>query len=499
MLVEMLDAFLAIATSPSSIAIVLGSALVGYMIGVLPGLGVLFGIVVLLPFTLKLPPELGITALMSIFVGAATGGGLTAAVLGIPGTPMATATLLDAYPMSKRGMPGQTIGTVIIASAFGGIFSAIFLTIFAPYLARVAINFGAPEFVVLVLLGLSTVAIVSHGSMAKGFLSAIIGLTLAMVGTDLATAMQRFTFGVPELAVGFGMIPVLLGLFAIPEIIALAEREEKGACVPVKTFIKSYAPKWLTKKDWQRLWPGLFRSSMIGSTVGALPGAGADIAAFVSYGEAKRTAKHPEKFGTGIPEGIVASEAANSAVPGGALIPTLTLGIPGDAATAIIMGVLFMHGLSPGPTLYTLHSDVVAYIYVGLFLAVITVMFIGMFLSGPFIALCSLKKSLLVPVVMLLCVLGVWAVNRSMFDLWTMFAVGLFSYVLRKLEFPLSPIILGFILGPLFEQNLRRALTLSDGSLAIFFTRPYSLAIIILFAVLVFGLIRTLKKTAPAK
>ena len=315
------------------------------------------------------------------------------------------------------------------------------------------------------------------------------GLAIATIGTDIATSFQRFTFGIPQLVVGFNMIPVLLGLFAIPEIISMLESTTK--CLHCSIKIK---PKWLTKKDWKKYYPTFIKSSFIGTGVGALPGAGADIAAFLSYGEAKRSSKHPEAFGTGIPEGVIASEAANNSVTGGALIPMLTLGIPGDAAIAIIMGALFMHGISPGPNLYQVHGDLLAYIYVGLLLANIFLLMIGMYASRPFIALCSLDRAILIPIIMLLCVLGVWAIQTSIFDLWLMLAFGILSYILRKLEFPLAPVILGYILGPLFEQNLRRTLTLSGGEITIFLTRPYSLLIIAIFSLVLYGLYKTLKK-----
>lgn len=485
----MLDALILILSHPTHWFFITGSVVLGYIIGILPGLGVIFGIVVLLPFTLKLPPEVGIVTLMGIFVGAATGGGLTAALIGIPGTPMATATLFDAYPLTKRGRAAEAMGYVITSSVFGGIFSALILTFFSPLLARVALKFGPPEFVLLVTLGLTTIAFVSRGTFIKGLLSGMLGLVIATVGTDLATAFQRFTFGVSELGMGFGLIPVLLGLFAIPEVISLLESEELSS-----VSIKAASPKWPTRKHWLTMWPEYVKSSVIGTIIGILPGAGADIAAFVAYGEAKRSSKHPELFGTGAPEGIIASEAANNAVTGGALIPMLTLGIPGDAATAIIMGVLFMHGLSPGPELYQKSAHLLSYIYVGLFIANVFQLFLGMYLSGPFITFLRLRKGLLIPVVMLLCFLGVWAIQTSIFDLWTMLAFGILSYFMRKMEFPLSPIILGFILGPLLEQNLRRALTLSEGSLTIFITRPYSIVIIVLLLITLWSAYKSARK-----
>jgi putative tricarboxylic transport membrane protein len=491
---SLIDALMVILSNPYHIALIVGSVAAGNLIGVLPGLGVIFGIVVLLPFTLRLPPEVGIVTLMAIFVGAATGGGWTAALIGIPGTPMAVATLFDAYPMAKRGQAQEALGYVVTASVFGGIFSALILTFFSPFLARIALKFGPPEYVLLVTLGLVTIAFVSRGTFIKGVLTGLLGLAISTVGTDLATALPRFTFGISELSMGLGLIPVLLGLFAIPEVISLLETEKASLKVPEGKFL----PKWPTWSHWRNQMSAYIRSSLIGTAIGALPGAGADIASFISYAEEKRASKHPELLGTGRPEGIIASEASNNAVTGGALIPTLTLGIPGDAATAIIMGVLYMHGLSPGPDLYTQRGDLLAYIYVGMLFANVVMLFMGMYLSGPFLVFLKLEKGFMVLAIMLLCMLGVWAIQTSMFDLWTMLGFGLLSYFLRKLEAPLSPIILGFILGPLFEQNFRRALTMSEGSATIFVTRPYSLMVIGLLIIVLWGAYRSSQRIKAA-
>jgi putative tricarboxylic transport membrane protein len=479
-----------ILSNPLYMALIVGSVAAGNLIGVLPGLGVLFGIVVLLPFTLQLPPEIGIVTLMGIFVGAAVGGGLTAALIGIPGTPMAVATLLDAHPMVKQGRANEALGVVIVASVVGGIFSALVLAFFSPLLAEVALNFGAPEFVLLVALGLITIAYVSQGSFAKGLISGLLGLGIATVGTDLATAQARFTFNLTELSAGFGLIPVLLGLFAVPEVIALLERRNEQFSLPAGRL----RPKWPSLSHWRALWPSYLRASAIGTATGALPGAGADLGAFLAYAQEKRAA--PETLGKGDPRGVIASEAANNAVPGGALIPTLTLGIPGDAATAIIVGVLYMHGLAPGPSLFLMRGDLLAFIYAGLILSYIVLLFMAMYALRPFLAFLRLPKAQMIQAILLLCVLGVWAIQTSLFDLWTMLGFGVLSYVMRKMHYPLAPIILGFILGPLFEQNLRRALTIADGDLTIFVTRPYSLAIIGILVVVLWGAYASRKKIA---
>ncbi|MGQ0543855.1 MAG: tripartite tricarboxylate transporter permease [Betaproteobacteria bacterium] len=487
---SVLDAVALLVGNPYYLVLVVGSVAAGNLLGVLPGLGVIFGIVVLLPFTLQLPPEIGVVTLMGIFVGAATGGGLTAALIGIPGTPMAVATLLDAHPMAKQGRTGEALGLVVIASVVGGLFSAFVLAFLSPLLAKVALGFGPPEYVLLVGLGLLTIAYISRGSVMKGLLAGLFGLAIATVGTDLATAQLRFTFGVSSLSGGFSLIPVLLGLFAIPEIVALVERGQSAVVLPREAI----RPCWPSWSHWRESWRAYLRSSSIGTAVGALPGAGADIASFLAYAQEKRASRNPERLGKGDPNGVIASEAANNAVTGGALIPTLTLGIPGDAATAILVGVLYMHGLAPGPDLYTQKTDLIAFIYVGLFFANLVMLLLGMYALRPFLAFLRLPHGFMVPAILLLCVLGVWSIQTSIFDLWTMAAFGVLGLFLRKMEVPLSPVILGFILGPLLEQNLRRALAMSDGSPLIFLTRPYCLAILALLALALWGVYAGLKR-----
>ncbi len=487
---SVLDALAQIFSTPQYLLLLVGCVAAGNILGVLPGLGVIFGVVVLLPFTLQLPPELGIVALMSIFVGAAVGGGITAALIGIPGTPMAVATLLDAHPMVRNGRTSEALGIVVVASVVGGIFSAAALAFLSPFLAQVALRFGPPEYVLLVALGLITVAYVSKGTFVKGLLAALLGMGIATVGTDLATAQLRFTFGVSSLSMGFGLIPVLLGLFAIPEVIALVEASKSSIALP-KARIRPAWPSWA---HWRASWRSYLRSSTIGTAVGALPGAGADLASFLAYAQEKRASRDPSKLGQGDPKGVIASEAANNAVTGGALIPTLTLGIPGDAATAIMVGVLYMHGLAPGPDLFTQRTDVLAFIYAGLLFANVVMLILGMYALRPFLAFLHLPRPLMVPAILLLCMLGVWTIQSSLFDLWTMLTFGILSYFLRRMRVPLSPVILGFILGPLFEQNLRRALAMSDGSASIFVTRPYSIAVLVVLGVVLWGAYLSLRK-----
>lgn len=483
-MLETLQVSMGIVFQPESILLIIVSTFAGIVVGVIPGLGPFIAIVILIPFTLNLPPEVGLMAMIGIYVGGNYGGGICSAILGIPGTPMAAATLLDANPMAERGEAGRAIGLITTASVCGGLVSALILMFFSPLLARVALMFGPPEYTVLCLLGLSTVAALTRGSTIKGMISAVFGLLAATVGTDISTAFTRFTFGISELGVGIGLLPLLLGVFAISRALVMIEEGVLG--------VKKYHPRELIPRypSWpmlKRLKGIYLRSSLIGTGIGALPGAGATIAAYISYAEAKRTARNPEEFGKGAPEGVVAPEAANNGVVGGAMIPMLTLAIPGDPVTAVLMGLLFIQGLTPGPNLYRFHADLLYALFIGMILCNIAMLFLGMYGSRLFLKLLSATKmTVLIPMLLLISTLGAYSVSASVFDLWVMWFFGVVGYLMRKLEIPLPPIILGLVLGPILEQSFRRSLAMSAGSPMIFFTRPYSVGLILLLGFFIF-------------
>ena len=487
----MLNAFSLILFNPINLLLIVAGIAGGFIVGVLPGLGTMFAIVVLLPFTLKLVPEMGVMVTMAIFISSACGGAVSAALIGIPGTPMAVSTLLDAYPLAnQRKQPRKAIGLAIFASAFGGIVSAFFLAFGAPLLADVATAFGPAEYTILIALGLLSIAYVTQGEFTKGLLSGLVGLALAAVGLDQATLVERYTFGVSALQGGFDLIPILLGLFAIPELISMLER--KGE---VTAHLDKFTAEWPSLKELRTYWLTYIKSSIIGTVVGVLPGAGATMAPWVSYGEQTRASKNPEKMGTGQVEGVIASEASNNGVTGGALIPTLTLGIPGSPAMAVVMGLLFSHGLTPGPQLFSLHPDLLNFIYAGMFVGNILLLLIGMFFTKPFVAAINMDKELLVPAIAVVCFLGIWGLEPSFFNVWTMLVVGAFSYFLRKMDVPLAPLVLGFILGPLFENNLRRALAISRGNPLTFVSSPAAIILIVLFVGIGWGAYRTMLAT----
>lgn len=483
MLWESFQSAFGILAQPLMLPLIVVSNFVGIVLGALPGIGPLIGIVILIPFVMNLSPQIGLISLIAIYVGGNYGGGISSAVLGIPGTPMAAATLLDARPMVEKGQGGKAIGLITSGSVFGGLFSALALTFISPALARVALLFGPPEYTVLTLLGLATIATLTRGSTVKGMLSALIGLLVAIVGTDVATASFRFTFGIPGLEAGIGIVPMLMGVFAVSRVLEMLEEEG----IKIKEYSqKELRPEYPGPKTLWRLKSVFLRGSIIGTLIGALPGAGATIAAYISYSEAKRTSKHPEQFGSGSEEGVVAPEAANNAVTGGAMIPMLTLGIPGDPVTAVLMGLLFIQGLTPGPNLFRYHGDLVYAIFLAMIVTNIVMYFLAFYTNRAIMKLLAgTRHAVLVPLLLLIAVLGSYSVTASIFDVIILCAFGLFGYLLRKLKVPLPPIVLGFVLGPILEQNLRRAMAMSAGDPSIFVTRPLSIALIVFLLLMI--------------
>lgn len=468
--------------TPLNLLIIFFATTLGVIIGIAPGIGPFMAVVVLLPFTFNIPAESGMLALMSIFVGGAMGGGITSAILGIPGTPMATATVFDAYPMSKKGQAGKAVGFVVTGSFFGGVFSLVVCIFTAPLLARVALAFGPPEYAGLALMGLSAVIALSQESVVKGIISLLIGLFLAAVGTDEATADLRFTFGMMQLTKGIDIVPVLLGLFSISKVLEFMEER----LMVIQYDEKALIPRYPSRKEIWKYKGAYLRASVIGTIIGAIPGVGSVQAAFIAYAEAKRVSKHPELFGTGIPEGIISCESADNAVSGGALIPMLTLGIPGDAITAIVMATLFVHGLTPGPQFFQTQTVIITALYIGMIISNFLMLFLGMYGARLVMGMIArTKESVLIPGVALISMLATYCVSASLTDVWIMWVFGVVGYFLVKVKIPLSPIILAIILGPLFEGSFRRSLSISDGDFTIFITRPYSALILTLTVLLI--------------
>ena len=455
------------------VMVILGT-LGGLLIGVLPGMGPLMGIVLLTPIAFYLDQVAAMGLLIAVYVGGSCGGAISAILLRIPGTPLAAATLLDGHPMAAKGRSGEAIGLAVAASSVGGVIGGLFLVFLSPLLAAIALRFGPFEYFALTLMGMLSVSVVSRGSALKGLSVAALGLFIATFGADKFSMYNRFTFGSDALLGGFHIVAVIVGLFAFSEMFLEIERgglddkkDSTAGRVPFLTSLSGLVPRWVN----------VARSSIIGTSFGILPGAGGVISAFTSYAVAKSRAKPGEEFGKGEPNGVIATEAANNACCGGALIPSLALAVPGDAAAAVLMGSLILIGYFPGPTLFENHLDIVGGIFLAYLLANIALLFLGIWLAPLFAYALRIKKRQLVPIVIVLAIVGTYAIQWSVFDLWTMLGFGILGYFLRRAGYPLAPVVIGLVLGPICEENLRRSLIFSGGDYGIFFERPIAATI----------------------
>lgn len=469
---EVLDAFL-IVFSPETITMILLGVFGGIIIGALPGLTVNMGIALLLPLTYTFQGMTGILLLLGVYCGAVYGGSITAILISTPGTPASAATVLDGYPMARKGQAGRALGLSTLGSMFGGIFSTVALILIAPQLAKVAMGFSSAEYFALAVFGISIITSVSSQSIIKGLMGGAIGLAIATVGLDPMTSGMRFTFDSVYLMGGISFIPVLVGLFAFSQGLISFEEEYRERNQKILHKVKANIDRILpTKADFKRVLPTYIRSSAIGTGIGTIPGVGGDISSFIAYNEAKRWSKHPEEFGHGSPEGVSAPEAGANSVTGGCMVPLMTLGIPGDGATAIIMGAFMVQGLALGPQLFTDNPVEVNSIFIGLMMANIFLGILGFLCMRVFVKVMDIPRYILVPVILLLCCVGAYSVNHNIIDVFVMIGAGILAYILIKLDFSMSPIVIGIILGPMAESNLRRALTMSQGDLSILYARP---------------------------
>jgi putative tricarboxylic transport membrane protein len=485
---QYVHAFATVLLPQNILAMCLGG-LWGLLAGALPGISTSMGVVLLLSFTYTLSPMTAFCMLVAAYCGGITGGSITSILFGIPGEPSSVPTVIEGHALAKQGHAASALWTFLLCSIYGGIFSVLVMMVATPLIANFALRFGPPEFFALTILGLSVVSGLSGGSLLKGFLSCSFGLFLATIGTDGITGGERFTFDTTILLGGINFVTAMVGLLAVSEILIEAEepfKEYKGH-VGYKGM-KAELPKFsLFKKNWFNL----IRSPIIGTIVGALPGAGATIAAFLAYGEAARTSKEPEKFGHGAVEGLMAAECANNASTGGSMTVLLSLGLPGSNTTAMMIAAFMIHGMQPGPLLLSSRPDIVYGIFVAmllsnLFLLVLTIMAIRLFLE-----LNRLPYSVFSAAIIILCVIGAFGLNNSMDDLFIMFAFGIIGYVMRKFDIPVAPAILALVLGDMAELALRRSLLLSLGDPLILVSRPIS---VVLLAGAVFSVVYPLIK-----
>lgn len=460
---------------PVTLLAILGGVVMGISFGAMPGLTSTMGVALLMPVTFSMSPHVGMLMLIGIFCGAIYGGSITAILINTPGTPSAAATVLDGYKFTLRGEAGRALGISTFSSFGGGIISGVILILVAPQLAQIALKFNAPESFALAFFGLSIIASISGKDMIKGILSGMLGLLLSLIGMDNVTAYTRFSFGSTYLMGGLSFIPVLVGLFALSQCFLTAEE-----IFVERAKAKKTRNPFPSKADFRTIIPTILRAGLTGTFIGCIPGAGGDISAFVSYDMERRCSRHPELFGTGIPEGIAAPEASNNGTTGGALIPLLTLGIPGDANTAVMLGALMMHNLTPGPQLFLTKAATVNTLFAGFMVANCFMLILGLLGQPLFVKIVSIPKRILVPVIIVLCTVGSFAINNNYYDVVIMVIAGIVGYFMTKGGYPLSPIVLALILGPMAEGNFRRSLVMSQGSYAIFFQRPFSAAFIII-------------------
>jgi len=459
---------------PGGMLFVFIGALAGILIGSIPGLTSTMGIALLVPFTygMSILPATGM--LLGLFCGAMYGGSIAAILIHTPGTPSAAATVLDGYPMSMKGEAGRALAIALFASFCGGIIGAISMTFLSPFISRMALKFGPAEFFTLAVFGLSVIVSISGKSILKGLISAFFGLLLCTIGMDKGSGYLRFT-RLEGFYDGVPFIPALVGLFAVSEV--FANLENILSSQKITTKISGVLP---SLKDLKLIWPTILKSGVIGMFVGSIPGAGGDIAAFISYSEAKRASKHPEEFGHGAPEGVAAAEASNNACSGGAMIPMLALGVPGDSNTAVLVGAFIMQGFQPGPMMYVEHLDIVYSIFAAMITANIAMLIVGGCGVKLFAKVISIDKKKLLPVILVLSLVGAYSINGNLFDASLAIVMGLVGYLLQKYEFPLSPILLALILGPMSESNLRRFMQIHDSKFWLLFTRPICVVLIIL-------------------
>ena len=468
----------AVALEPMNLLYGFVGVLVGTLIGVLPGIGPPGALGILLPASYYLPPVSSMIMLSGIYYGAMYGGSTASILVNIPGEAASVVTCLDGYQMARQGRAGPALGIAAFGSFIAGTLGICGLIVLAPPLASFALRFGPPEYFALMVSGLVVLSYLTYGTVIKSLMMAAIGLILGAVGNDTITGMARYTFNTTVLSDGIGFIPVVMGLFGVAEVLASIKEEARDV---FKTSVRGLLP---SRKDWQESVGAIARGSGLGFLLGVLPGGGAVLASFVSYAVEKRVSRNPENFGKGAIAGVAGPESANNAASSGAFIPLLSLGIPSNAATAILLGALLIHGIQPGPLLMrnepSLFWGVIASMYIGNIMLLI----LNLPLIGLWIKLLKVPYRLLFPVILLFCLLGVYSVNSSAAEVVIMVIFGLIGYLLRQYRFEPTPLVLALVLGPMLEVNFRQSLILSHGDLTVFFRHPISAALLLMAAVL---------------
>ena len=463
----------------------LGATLLGILIGCMPGLSATLGIALMTTLTIKMAPNDAILILICVYVGAIYGGSRTAILLNIPGTAANAAACLDGFALAQKGQAGRAMGIATTGSVVGSLFGIVCLALFTPSLGEVALSFGAFEFFWLGVFGVMMTGSLTGEDALKGWIMGFVGLFAAQIGQEGIHAFNRFTFGSNNLAGGISLIPALIGAFGFAEILTVITAPRTK---PVVNSVDSVLPRI---GDVLRYWKTVLRSGVIGVYVGILPGVGEDMAAWSSYAAAKRASREREQFGKGSVEGLIAAETGdNASIPGG-IIPALALAIPGSAPAAVLMAAMIIHGVQPGPMLMVNQPQFVYDVVTMTLFATLAILFFGLFMVRPLLKLIMVPRSIIMPIIFVLCTVGSYSIASRLFDVWIMLTVGVAAFVLRKFGYPVAPFVLGLVLGDIVDKSLRRGLVLSDGSLAPFFTRPISA---ILAAIVVFTVVLYLRK-----
>jgi putative tricarboxylic transport membrane protein len=465
---------LSVALQPVNLFYCFLGVFIGTLIGVLPGIGPVGAMSLLLPTTFKSTPEAAIIMLSGIYYGAMYGGSTTSILVNIPGEAASVVTCLDGYQMARKGRAGPALGIAAFGSFIAGTLSIVGLMLLAPPLSRIAIQFGPPEYFTLMVLGLTILIYLAHGSMPKALIMAAFGIVLGLIGLDSINARPRFTFDRMELIDGVGLVPVVMGLFGISEVLLNIEQVIRREIF--ETRIRGLLP---SAKDWRDSLAPMARGSLLGFFLGILPGGGAVISSFISYAIEKRVSPHPEKFGQGAIEGVAGPEAANNAATGGAFIPLLILGIPPNIVMAMLLGAFMIHGVTPGPLMMKQTPGLFWGVIASMYLGNIMLLVLNLPLIGMWVQVLKVPYKILFPLILLFCLIGVYSVSNAVFDIYVMIVFGIVGYLMKKFEYEGAPLVLAFVLGPLMENNLRKSLIMSQGDFSIFFTRPLAAASLI--------------------
>lgn len=489
--IDNIQAGLSLISNVESFAALAGGIVIGVIGGAIPGMSATMAVALTLPFTFAMSPITGILLLLGVYKGGIFGGSIPAILIKTPGTPASSATVLDGYPMAEKGQAGKALGMALWASCTADLISNLALIFFAGWLASFALSFGPPEFFTLILFSLTIIAGVSGNSLLRGALSALLGLLLATIGLDLVYGTNRFTFENPNMMGGLNFIAVLIGLFAIPEILSMVwnPKENEGKA-------RQLGGDWVTFAEYKRCFKSIVRGSFIGVFLGSIPGIGAAPSAFLSYSEARRRSPNKDNFGKGEIEGVAASEAGNNGVAGATLIPLLALGVPGDVITAIIIGAFMIHGLQPGPMMFVLNVDIIYGLFMGLIVSSVFLFLFGSVAIRGFKFVADVPRGVLFPAVLVLCVYGVFAVNNNIFDVGVMFAMGIVGFIMMRNDIPAAPFLIAFIIGPLLEDNFRQAMLMSGSSPTILFRGPITWFFWTLTIITVVAIIRAGMKAA---